>query len=57
MHRSESMPDPHHERADLREFLAALERPTSEFRRNGMDIKPREIEIVKREIAAVTTMI
>lgn len=39
------------ELAGLRSFLAALEDPAVEYRRNGQDIKPREIDVVKREIA------
>jgi hypothetical protein len=39
------------ELAGLRGFLAALESPATEYKRNGIDIKPREIEILKREIA------
>ena len=39
------------ELAGLREFLATLERPGTSYRRNGLDIKTREIEILKREIA------
>ena len=37
--------------AGLRQFLAALESPSTEYRRGGKDIKAKEIEILKREIA------
>lgn len=45
------------ELAGLRKFLAALEDPRTEYRRNGVDIKPREIEILKREIAHLESIV
>lgn len=45
------------ELAGLRTFLAALEDPNTEYRRGGVDIKAREIEILKREIAYLEAVI
>jgi hypothetical protein len=45
------------ELAGLRGFLAALEDPASEYRRNGVDIKPREIGVVKREVAHLAAVL
>lgn len=45
------------ELAGLRTFLAALEDPKTEYRRNGVDIKPREIEILRREIAHLESVL
>src|ERR1700733_1237323 len=42
--------------AALRRFLEALESST-EYRRNGVDLKPRLIEIFKREIAYLETVL
>jgi hypothetical protein len=39
------------ELAGLKAFLKALESPHTALRRSGKDIKPREIAILKREIA------
>ena len=45
------------ELAGLRQFLAALESPSTQYRKDGVDIKPREIEILKREIAHLDKVI
>jgi hypothetical protein len=39
------------ELAGLRTFLTALEDPATVYTRDRIDIKPREIEVLKREIA------
>jgi polyhydroxyalkanoate synthesis regulator phasin len=41
----------------LRGFLAALESNETVYRRNGVDIKPREIEVLKREIAHLESVL
>jgi hypothetical protein len=44
-------PSTRDELVGLRQFLAALESESTSYTRNGADIKPREIEILKKEIA------
>jgi len=39
------------ELAGLRAFLTSLEAPQTVYTRQGMDVKPREIEIMQLEIA------
>jgi hypothetical protein len=42
---------PTDELAGLRLFLEALESPTTTYTRGGVDIKPREVEVLRKEIA------
>jgi hypothetical protein len=45
------------ELAGLKAFLKALESPYTQLRRSGKDIKPREIAILKREIAHLKSLL
>jgi ribosomal protein L29 len=53
----ERIMDTKDELAGLRQFLKTLESPGTIYQHNGQDVKAKEIDILKREIARLETVI